>query len=114
MAPDQSVEAGFDCEEFFAGYPGVVHGGVVSAALDAAMTHCLFARGDQAMTAELKVRFRSPAVVGTPAKLRASLVRARGQFLEVCAEFWQDGELRAVSRGKFIRTSAANQVHINP
>ncbi len=107
---DHSVGSQFDCAEFYAGYPGIIHGGVISAVLDAAMTHCLFARGEDALTTELKVRFRSPVAVGTPGKVRATLVRTRGQFIEVAAEFWQDGKLCAVSRGKFIRS----QGNLNP
>lgn len=40
---DGSVQATFDCREAYAGYANVLHGGVVSALLDGAMTNCLFA-----------------------------------------------------------------------
>ena len=41
---DGSVVASFPCDSQYQGYPDRLHGGVVSMLLDAAMTHCLFAR----------------------------------------------------------------------
>ena len=55
---DGSVTASFDCGESFDGYGGMLHGGVVSAIADGAMTNSLFAYGIAAVTAELNVRFR--------------------------------------------------------
>ena len=42
------------------GYDGILHGGVVAALLDAAMTHCLFHHGVVGLTAELRVRYLKP------------------------------------------------------
>jgi acyl-coenzyme A thioesterase PaaI-like protein len=103
--PDGTVQAEFDCPERYAGYAGVLHGGMVATLLDAAMTHCLFARREIAMTADLRVRFRASVQVSKPATIRAWQVRARGAMEELCAELWQEGELRVAARGKFIRSS---------
>jgi acyl-coenzyme A thioesterase PaaI-like protein len=102
--PDGMVVTEFDCPERYAGYAGVLHGGMVATLLDAAMTHCLFALNEVAMTADLRVRFRSSVRVATPATIRAWQVRTRGAMEEVCAELWQEGELRVAARGKFIRS----------
>jgi hypothetical protein len=58
----QAVDVDTVCATFQAspelqGYDGILHGGVIAALLDAAMTHCLFHRGIQAMTGDLHVRF---------------------------------------------------------
>ena len=42
---DRSVLATFHCERLLQGYPGMLHGGLTSAVLDAAMTNALFAIG---------------------------------------------------------------------
>jgi len=57
---DGSVEATVECESLFQGYPGMVHGGIVSMLLDGAMTNCLFAHGQPGVTGELNVRFGYP------------------------------------------------------
>jgi acyl-coenzyme A thioesterase PaaI-like protein len=109
---DGSVLAEFDCSERYAGYAGVLHGGMVATLLDAAMTHCLFARHEIGVTAELRIRFRSAVRVCMPATIRAWTVRTRGAMKEVCAELWQDGKLCAMGRGKFIRTRTDQEGHV--
>jgi acyl-coenzyme A thioesterase PaaI-like protein len=108
---DGSVLTRFDCPERYAVYAGVLHGGMVATLLDAAMTHCLFARNETGMTADLQVRFRSAVRVGIPATIRAWQVRSRGSMEEVCAELWQEGQLCAAGRGKFIRARATRSNH---
>ena len=64
------VEASFACQGAFEGYPATLHGGIICALLDGAMTNCLFAHGHAAVTAELKVRFRHPVMTERPARVR--------------------------------------------
>jgi acyl-coenzyme A thioesterase PaaI-like protein len=108
---DGSVSTQFDCPERYAGYEGVLHGGMVATLLDAAMTHCLFARNETGMTADLHIRFRSAVQIGIPATIRAWQVRTRGSMEELCAELWQEGQLRVAGRSKFIRTRSTPNNH---
>ena len=50
---DGSVKADFQCNKAFEGYPGILHGGVISMILDGAMGHCIFALGQTAVTVEM-------------------------------------------------------------
>ena len=59
-AGDGTVQATFACERAFEGYPNVLHGGVICALLDGAMTNCLFAHGCAGVTGDLNVRFCHP------------------------------------------------------
>ena len=69
-----STQVRFACENAYEGYPGIIHGGVLSALLDGAMLHCLFARNQPAVTAELSMQFRHPVEVGIPAMVLARLI----------------------------------------
>jgi len=69
---DGAVHAEFSCREILQGYPEMLHGGVISALLDAAMTNALFSVGVVAVTAELTVRFLAPVSLN-----RIAVVRAR-------------------------------------
>jgi acyl-coenzyme A thioesterase PaaI-like protein len=109
---DGSVLTEFQCPERYAGYAGILHGGMVSTLLDAVMTHCLFARHEIAVTAELRIRFRAAVRVRVPATIRAWQVRTRGAMKEVCAELWQDGKLCATGHGKFIRARTNHKGHV--
>ena len=46
------------------GYGGIVHGGIISALLDEAVAKLAFSLGLPAVTAEMTVKFRSPAAPG--------------------------------------------------
>jgi acyl-coenzyme A thioesterase PaaI-like protein len=71
LGADGGVESHVNCRALFQGYPGFMHGGIVSALLNGAMTNCLFARGVKAMTGELTVRFLLPVKTNCAAVVRA-------------------------------------------
>jgi acyl-coenzyme A thioesterase PaaI-like protein len=96
------VQAELDCDNSLEGYGGRLHGGVIAAALDGAMTHCLFALGRTAVTAELKVRFQHPVATGRPATVRARLERDLAPLYLLQAELVQDGVVKAAAAAKFM------------
>jgi acyl-coenzyme A thioesterase PaaI-like protein len=52
------------------GFDGIVHGGIVSTVLDEAMAKAVVAAGLEALTDELRVRFRRHVVSGSPVRIR--------------------------------------------
>jgi acyl-coenzyme A thioesterase PaaI-like protein len=100
------VQAELNCDGSLEGYGGRLHGGIIAAALDGAMTHCLFALGRTAVTAELTVRFRHPVATGRPATVRARLERDLGPLYLLEAELVQDGVIKAVASAKFMEDGA--------
>jgi len=105
LLEDGSVQTAFDCSETFQGYPGVLHGGVVSSLLDGAMTNCLFAHGEQAVTGELQVRFSKPVVTEQKARIRAWIDRSLPPFHVLKAELTQNDTVKAKATGKFVKRS---------
>ena len=105
LLEDGSIQATFDCSEAFQGYPGLLHGGVISSLLDGAMTNCLFAHGQQGITGELKVRFRHPVVINRTAIVQAWIDRSTPPFHVLQAELIQDEWLKAKATGKFVQRS---------
>jgi len=101
VADNGSVTSTFKCEEAFEGYPGVLHGGVISSILDGAMGHCMFARGQAAVTVEMTTRFRHPVATGMEATVSARIVRTSHPLYLLEAEIVQDGKLKATAKGKF-------------
>ncbi len=64
------------------GFRGIVHGGVVSTVLDGAMSKAVAATGSEALTAELRIRFRLPVQSGTPFQIRGWVVRRSKRLIE--------------------------------
>lgn len=85
------------------GYPGVVHGGIISALLDEVMYKAISSSGELAMTAEITVRFRNPARPGVTLYPRGRVVRKKGRLVETHGEIEDaSGRLIATATGKFI------------
>jgi uncharacterized protein (TIGR00369 family) len=99
---DGGVEASFPCREAYQGYSGLLHGGVTSMLLDAAMTNCLFSLGKAAVTARLIVRFAFPVAVDSSAVVRAWLRDASPPLFVLEAELVQNGRVAATATAKFI------------
>jgi acyl-coenzyme A thioesterase PaaI-like protein len=102
VSDDGVVEGSFDCNRTFEGYADILHGGVVSSLLDGAMTHCMFARGRSAVTAELIVRFRHPVTIDHKATIRAWITRDESPLYILKAEVSQEGQIKATATGKFM------------
>lgn len=69
-------------EAAFEGFSGIVHGGIVSTVLDEAMSKAVSASGAQALTAELKVRFRLPVRAGERFQIRGWIAKQNRRLTE--------------------------------
>jgi acyl-coenzyme A thioesterase PaaI-like protein len=102
---DGSVQTVFPCNADFEGYPGFLHGGVISTLLDGAMTNCLYANATTGVTGELKVRFRHPVATGRNAVVRAWIHDKAPPLHVLKAELLQDEQVKANAVGKFMTIS---------
>ena len=102
---DAAVEAAVACPASWEGYPGLVHGGIIAALLDGAMTNALFARGTVALTAEVALRYRRPC----PGHSRPR--RRRGDALRAPSTSWRGVSRRAVPCTPPARASSCGATH---
>ncbi len=101
-ADDGGVKARFRPHKWLQGYDGILHGGVISALLDAAMTNCLFRNGVKAFTADLRVRFVELVSCSSALDLRAWVVRARPPFYRLRADLRSRNRIVAWAEAKFM------------
>ena len=99
---DGGVQGSFDCDKAYEGYPGKIHGGIISALLDGVMTNCIFAHGYAGVTGELKVRYRHPVVVGRSATVHGWIKRVSFPLYLTEAELVQDGQVKVTATAKFM------------
>lgn len=105
-----AVEAAFTPRPEHEGYAGLVHGGIISALLDEAMSWAVIASGRLAVTAQMSLRFRRPVEVGTPVRVRGRVIEERGRIVEARGELVDsDGAVLAEASGTFVRVSQAQQ-----
>lgn len=96
------VCARFRANRALQGYRGILHGGMIAALLDAAMTHCLFRRGIQALTADLHVRFLRPIPCGAFVDLRAWITAETPRRYRVKAELVLEQQVMAWAEAAFM------------
>ncbi len=104
VQPDGSVAATFLGHCALEGYAGLLHGGVIAALLDGAMTNCLFARGLAALTVELKVRYHAGVAAAEAVTVRAWLENESRGLYQLRAELAQGGAIKASATAKFMTT----------
>ena len=105
---DQGVAVGnFNCDGLYEGYSGIMHGGVISALLDGAMTNCLFLHGRAAVTAQLVINFRHPVRLNVPAQVRAWITQGDPPVFRLQAQLVQEGEVKAAARAAFMLPRSA-------
>jgi acyl-coenzyme A thioesterase PaaI-like protein len=102
VQPDGSVRTSFPCREVLRSYPETLHGGVISALLDAAMTNVLFSIGVVGVTAELTVRFLAPVALNRDALVQAWVTNDAHPLYYVRAELEQHRQLMARATAKFL------------
>lgn len=100
-----SVKAVFDCRPELQSYSQMLHGGITSALIDAAMTNCLFSLGIVAVTAELTIRYLSPVRLDRQVEICATLESHDAPLYLLVAEMKQEGYVVARGKAKFFKVS---------
>lgn len=86
------------------GWVGIVHGGIVATVLDEVMTRSIHAKGINAVTGEITVRFKQPARVGHKLRFAGRIVEENSRLIFCTARATdEDGTLIAEATGKMIR-----------
>ena len=99
---DGRVISHYTIPEPYNGYPGVAHGGVITALLDEAMGRTALRDGIWLMTGRLTTKFHRQTPTETPLVITAWVTRKRRRTYEVHGEIrLEDGTLTAESDGLY-------------
>jgi len=88
--------------EHHQGGPGLVHGGIVGAALDEACGLLATWHRFPAVTARIAIRYRRPVPIRRTLRISARVTADRGRRIEVAAELRDGDELLAEAEGAFL------------
>ena len=100
---DGTVNATWTPTNMCEGFRGIVHGGIVSTVLDEAMSKAVFATKCQALTCELRVRFRHHVIVGEALRIRGWVVARQKRKITAEASLCTlDGKERAQAWATFL------------
>ena len=105
---DGTVNATWTPTNMCEGFRGIVHGGIVSTVLDEAMSKAVFATNCQALTCELRVRFRHHVTVGEPLRISGWVVSRQKRKITAEASLCTlDGKERAQAWATFLVLSGS-------
>lgn len=86
------------------GYPGVMHGGLITALLDELIGRTAIAHNLWCMTVQLTVRFKKPVPLGAPLQLKGELIKKTHRVLEGRGEIrLPDGTLAVEAVGTYVK-----------
>ena len=106
ISPDgATVEIVCTPPDHFQGWASVMHGGILSTLLDEAITYIGIASFDcPAVTAQLEIRFKSPAPTGKKLIVNAKRVKNSKRLIKAAAVITlEDGTLIADGIGKVVK-----------
>jgi len=102
----RSISANFTPSDVHQGYEGIVHGGILSTLLDEAMAKLTVSLGIPAVTAEMKVTFKSPAAPGEELFVSGRLTHETRRLVQAEAKIERGPVLIAEATGKLLRISS--------
>jgi len=90
--------------EGYAGYPGIVHGGIVTALLDEIMEKAIEGLKMWAVTANLNVNFRQPTPTNEMLHLTGWITKSGSRIFRTAAQITlEDGKILAEAEGIFVK-----------
>lgn len=84
------------------GYTEILHGGFLAALLDAAMCQTIFSQGIEAVTADMKVRYRHQVAVNSQILISAKILPSRAPLYNVEAQLYVKDKLMVNSSARFM------------
>ena len=94
------VETAYTAPEYFQGYPGVLHGGIIATIIDEVSGRSLMGTAVQTrfmFTARIEVKYRKNVPIGKPLRIVGKALKDRGHSAEAWAGIYDadSGELLA-------------------
>lgn len=81
----KTARAEFSPTEFYQGWPGMVHGGIVICLLDEAMSYAAIFEGMHCVTVKIQVKLRRPASINEPLVITSSVTKKTRKLVETRA-----------------------------
>jgi acyl-coenzyme A thioesterase PaaI-like protein len=92
LGADRAATASWTPTPEWEGFRGIVHGGILSTVLDEAMSKAVAATQGEALTGELRVRFRRPVQAGDELRIRGWVVERKKRMIRAEASLTGAGD----------------------
>jgi len=93
----------FTPARFYQGWPGLLHGGIITTLLDEAMSYAVRFNGLDFLTARIQTNYKRPIRIDEPLVIAASIARKKGRYIEAKASVsLPDSTVMAEGTGTFV------------
>lgn len=93
---------------YYQSYENILHGGIQSTILDAAMVNNLKKRGISALTGKLEVYYKEIVNLDTPISIEGSVERSMGDLFIMRSKIIQKGVVKTEAKGIFKQSNDVN------
>ena len=109
----KTASAEFIPTEFYQGWPGLIHGGIIISLLDEAMGYAALFEGRHCVTAKIQVKLNHPVSINEPLIITSSITKRTRKLVEARAVVSsKDGTLIAEGTGtQFVVNSPNKEVN---
>jgi uncharacterized protein (TIGR00369 family) len=106
----EQVVASFTPGEEHQGFPGILHGGIISALLDETVGRAILALNLWAVTARMEIDFRAPVPIGRPVTISGRIVEFGKRKFKGQGELrLEDGTVAAKATAIYVRMPEAQK-----
>ena len=106
----KTARAEFTPTEFYQGWPGLVHGGIMICLLDEAMSYAALFEGNHCVTAKMEVKLSRPASISEPLIITAHITKKTRKLVKTKAAIsLTDGTPIAESTATHFITDSLNK-----
>ena len=81
----KTAKAEFTPNEFYQGWPGIIHGGIIACILDEAISYASFFAGMNSVLAKMEVRLRRTAMINEPLVITGSIIEKKRRLVRAGA-----------------------------
>lgn len=89
-------------DQVFEGYPGVVHGGILSTLLDEVMAKAIIQSGKIAVTAKLSISYRKALNSGQTVEIKGWITKAKTRIISTAASISDESGIYAEAEAVFV------------
>lgn len=110
---EKTISAEFVPSENHEGFPGYMHGGLISTLMDEVMARAVNLLGYNGMTARLELRFRLKVPVNKKIRVEAKIIRSKKTIVDLEAKtYLEDGQIAADATARFMIIGKMNDPNI--
>ncbi len=106
----KTARSEFTPTDFYQGWPGLVHGGIISCILDEAIAYASIFEGASCITAKMQVKLSRPTLINEPLVITSSVTKKTRKLLEAkAAVSLKDGTLIAEGKATQFVVNSSNR-----